>query len=214
MNINKQGIVTSKELIETQVINPNLIKNSFTMPLGTANASTGTWRLAGTNNMTRSRVQLSNGEYCFQNSGIQTAYDASCYGIDNFPTTANTDYVISFDARLVEGTQAYAGFSIHSATVIDGNAITVKTYYTTPITSSDWKRCWLHFKTNTATQRNIYIGIKTDDTTVTTQIRKVKIEQGTFPTPWIPNEADTEYSNFPIVRIANDYLSANDFNEI
>ena len=44
------------------------------MPLGSANPETGTWRLAGTSNMTRTRVSIIDGPegpcYGFQNEGI------------------------------------------------------------------------------------------------------------------------------------------------
>jgi hypothetical protein len=49
--------------------------------------------------MNRSRILISDspeGEcYGFENTGIQTANDGSCYGIDGFPLTGNTVYTIS-----------------------------------------------------------------------------------------------------------------------
>ena len=97
----------------------NLIPNYREMNLGSANVSTGTWRLAGTSNMTRARIQITDSPigtcYCFQNSGIQTANDGSCYGIDS--TTyfePNTEYRISMFARITSGTEGYAGYNIYN----------------------------------------------------------------------------------------------------
>ena len=191
MGISKQGVVNTSNFIEYNAINPNIIVNSYTMPLGSASASTGTWRLAGTSNMSRSRVLIQDGMYGFQNSGIQTANDGSCYGIDSYPFEADTDYVISFNARIIDGTEGYAGYNIYSATYEDGSHTKIDKYYRVTPLSTDWKICWLHFKTNSTLNRNIYIGVTTGDTSVTTQICKVKIEKGSFPTPWIPNINDT-----------------------
>ena len=95
VNITKQGIVYADNFVEFSCINPNIMPNSYSMPYGTANPSTGTWRNAGSSTMTKSRVLISDGMYGFQNVGIQTANDGSCYGIDNFPLDANTIYTIS-----------------------------------------------------------------------------------------------------------------------
>ena len=80
----------------------------------------------------------------------------------------NTQYVISFDARLIDGTGGYAGFVIYSCTVNGGSYTKVdKNYYVTPLTK-DWTRGWVTFTTNATANRNIYIGITTGDTSVTT----------------------------------------------
>ena len=82
--------------------------------------------------------------------------------------TGNTKYTISFDAKLTDGTEGYAGFSIYSCTVNGGSYTKVdKNYYVTPLTKN-WTRCWVTFTTNANANRNIYIGITTGDTTVTT----------------------------------------------
>ena len=113
VSFTKSGIVTVSGI----EVGENLMPNSLQMQLGSANASTGTWRLAGSNTMTRSRVQIDDITYGFQNVGTQTANDGSCYGIDSFPMVGNTKYTISFDARLTDGTEGYAGFAIYSCTV-------------------------------------------------------------------------------------------------
>lgn len=162
----------------------NLMPNSLNMPLGTANPSTGTWRLAGINSMTRSRVAISDtpdGDgYGFQNSGTQTiTTDASCYGIDNFPLAANTTYKISMWARMLEGSDAFAGFEVYNKTILDGSHIKyAQNYYLTPLLENgDWTYCWMTIQTNSATTRNIYIGITTGQTAVTTQMCNVSIEE-------------------------------------
>lgn len=194
VSFNKSRIV----LASGDEIGANIMPNSLLMQLGTANVSTGTWRYAGTNNMTRSRVQIDDITYGFQNEGIQTANDGSCYGIDSFPTNANTQYTISMDARLINGTEGYAGFSIYSCTMNSGSHSKLdRNYYVTPLTT-DWTRCWMTFTTNTSTTRNIYIGITTGDTNVTTQMCRVKLELGSSPTPWIPNAAD--YGEVPVLH--------------
>jgi len=193
MGISKQGIISMNGSP-----NPNLMPNSYIMQLGTSNPTQGVWRLAGSNNMTRSRVLISNGMYGFQNSGIQITPsggydDASCYGIDNFPTDANEDYIISFYARIIDGTEAYAGYNIYASTIIDGSHTKIdRNYRVTPLTK-DWTRCWIHIKTNTSTSRNIFIGITTGNTEVTTQMCLVKIEKGSVLTAWTPNENDDIY---------------------
>ena len=218
-NISKQGI-----MCVSGTTNPNLMPNSYIMPYGSANPSTGTWRNAGSSTMTKSRVLIGNGMYGFQNVGVQTANDGSCYGIDSFPTDANTDYVISMYARLTSGTGGYAGYNIYSATYVDGSHTTVdKNYRVTPLTT-EWTRCWLHFKTNSATTRNFYIGITTGDTSVTTQMCMIKLEKGSVLTPWIPYSTDDMYVSdsvgfsevlyYPIGSIANTSITANQFYEI
>lgn len=114
--------------------NPNLMPNSYIMQLGTANPSTGTWRLAGSTSMTKERVLIENGMYGFQNAGVQTPNDGSCYGMDKFPLKANTDYTISMNARIVEGNEGYAGFNIYNATYGNGSHTKIdKNYYVTPL---------------------------------------------------------------------------------
>lgn len=192
----KTGIVQAHEYITTEGTNPNLMPNSLEMALGSANSSTGSWRLAGTSNMERSRVLVDDGAYAFQNIGIQTANDGSCYGIDSFPSEANTQYVISFDARIITGTEGYAGFCIYGASYGNGSYTKVdRNYYVTPLTT-EWTRCWVTFTTNTNTTRNIYIGITTGETSVTTQMCRVKLEKGTIPTPWCPHVNDAIYADW------------------
>ena len=182
-----KGLVLHYKLNNTY-INENLMPESLEMKLGSANPSTGTWRTAGTNNMTRSRVAITdtpdgNG-YGFQNSGIQTANDGSCYGIDSFPMEANTVYTISMWARITEGTEGYAGFCIYSSTLLNGSHLKLdKNYYVTQLPANgDWVYCWYTFKTNTATTRNIYIGITTGSTSVTTQMCNIHLEKGELGT--------------------------------
>lgn len=182
----KTGIIRTSGI----EVGANLMPNSLLMQLGAANVTTGTWRVAGTSTMTRSRVQIDDITYGFQNVGTQTANDGSCYGIDSFPTDANTKYTISLDARVTNGTDGFAGFAIYSCTVNDGSYTKKdKNYYVTPLTN-EWTRCWMTFTTNASTTRNIYIGITTGSTSVTTQMCRVKLELGTVPTPWIPKESD------------------------
>ena len=192
-----QGLILHYKL--SGIGGENIMPNSKTMSLGSANASTGTWRLAGSNSMTRTRVAIDNSPigscYGFQNVGIQTPNDGSCYGIDNFPFEANTEYTISMWARIVSGTEGYAGFAIAGATFGDGSYSKFeKNYYVTSLSSEGkWIKCWLNFTTNSNTNRNIYIGVTTGDTDVTTQMCGIKIEKGTIVTPWIPNSSDVEY---------------------
>lgn len=178
-----KGLILHYKLNSTY-INENLMPESLEMKLGSANPSTGTWRTAGSNNMTRSRVAIidtpdGNG-YGFQNSGIQTANDGSCYGIDSFPMEPNTIYTISMWARITSGTEGYAGFNIYSSTLIKGSHSKVDKNYsvTTLPTNGDWVKCWYIFKTNSSTTRNIYIGITTGSTSVTTQMANVHLEKG------------------------------------
>lgn len=180
-----QGLVLHYKLDQNITAGENIMPNSLNMPLGTANPSTGTWRTAGSNNMTRSRVAITdtpdgNG-YGFQNSGIQTANDGSCYGIDSFPLEPNTIYIISMWARIIEGTEGYAGFNIYASTPIEGWQVINKNYYSTKLTADgNWTKCQMSFKTNTATTRNIYIGITTGNTSVTTQMCNIHIEKGSL----------------------------------
>ena len=178
-----QGLILHYKLDQNITINQNIMPNSLDMPLGSTDASTGTWRLAGSNNMTRTRVAITdtpegNG-YGFQNSGIQTANDGSCYGINSFPMEANTNYIISMWARITEGTEGYAGFNVYSSTPIAGWQVINKNYYSTKLAADgSWTKCWMSFKTNSNTTRNIYIGITTGDTSVTTQMCNVHLEKG------------------------------------
>lgn len=218
-SVSKQGIISV-----SGNTNPNLMPNSYIMPYGSASPATGTWRNAGTSTMTRSRVLIGNGMYGFQNVGVQTANDGSCYGMDSFPTEANTDYVISMYARLVSGTGGYAGYNIYSAAYVNGSDTKVdKNYRVTPLTN-EWTRCWLHFKTNSAVTRNLYIGITTGDTSVTTQMCMIKLEKGSRLTPWTPYVTDNMYISasvgfnevlyYPIGSIAENTITANQFYEI
>lgn len=176
-----QGLILHYKLddINNYISNENLMPNSDTMALGSANPATGTWRNAGTSNMTRTRVLIENNIYGFQNSGIQTANDGSCYGIDNFPLKGNTLYCISMKARKIDGTgDAFAGFNIYaiSQEVAGSHTKVDKNYRVTPLTN-EWTECWYIIKTNANTKRNIYIGITTGDTSVTTQMCQVKIQE-------------------------------------
>jgi len=162
----------------------NLMPNHLEMPLGTsANTSTGTWRLAGTSNMNRSRILISDSPegkcYGFENTGIQTANDGSCYGIDSFPLTGNTVYTISLWARCINGEGGYAGFCIYNSTEEGGShTTTLKNYKVTPLLSTgEWVKCWYTFTASAANTRNIYIGIVTEETNVTTQMCCVHIEK-------------------------------------
>ena len=223
VSIKKTGIVQA-----SGEIGANIMPNSYIMQLGTSNVTTGTWRLAGSNTMTRSRVLIGNGMYGFQNSGIQTTPsggydDGSCYGIDSFPTEANTDYVISLWARLTDGTEGYAGFNAYNMTVTGGTHTKhERNYYVTPLTKS-WQRIWLSMKTNSATTRSIFIGITTGDMSVTTQMCLVKLEKGTVPTSWTPCSTDTDFvsstSGFNELfggnaSISTGYINSIDFIEI
>lgn len=184
-----QALILHYKLDNSSILNyseiGNLIPNYKEMGLGAANVTTGTWRTAGTNNMTRTRVQITDspiGEcYCFQNSGIQTANDGSCYGIDN--TTyfePNTEYRISMFARITAGTEGYAGFHIYNISEELGGSHTKidKNYRVTSLNSNGaWTYCWYHIKTNSSITRNIYIGITTGETSVTTQMCLVRIDK-------------------------------------
>ena len=162
--------------------NLNLMPDHLNMHLGTANASTGTWRLAGTSNMSRARVAISSSPegpcYGFENSGTQTANDGSCYGIDSFPLNANTIYTVSMWARTINGQEGYAGYVLQNISEEIGGSHTKidKGYRVTPLPNSgEWTYCWYTFKTGSNTTRNIYIGITTGTTSVTTQMCCVHI---------------------------------------
>lgn len=181
-------------------INANIMPNAREMALGSANPSTGTWRNAGSNSMTKTRVLIPDspiGEcYGFQNVGIQTPNDGSCYGIDSFPMDANSTYTISMWARCTKGdVDATAGFNVYASTDVKGShTATLKNYRVTTLPSSgEWIRCWFTFTTNTSTTRNIYIGIVTGETSVTTQMCALKIEKADHPTIWTPHSGDDEY---------------------
>lgn len=179
-----KGLVLHYKLNDNfQQKNINIMPNYLNMALGSANSSTGTWRLAGTSNMERSRVLISDspeGEcYGFQNDGIQTANDGSCYGIDNFPLDGNSIYTISMWARIINGTEGYAGYNIYASTDKGGSYTKIdKNYRVTPLPASgEWVKCWYTFSTNANNTRNIYIGITTGSTSVTTQMCCVHIEK-------------------------------------
>ena len=161
------------------MLDKNVMPNSHSMYLGTANPSTGTWRLAGSNTMDRQRVFVEDNIYCFQNSGTQTDNDGSCYGIDAFPLDGNSLYYISMKARKTSGTgDAFAGFHIYSVSgYIDGSYTkTDKGYYVTPLTN-EWSKCWIVIRTDSNNTRNIYIGVTTGETDVTTQMCCVEIRK-------------------------------------
>lgn len=181
-----QGLILYYKLDQNIPIKNNLMPNSLNMALGTANVNTGTWRTAGSNNMTRSRVAITdtpdgNG-YGFQNTGIQTANDGSCYGIDSFPLVGNTIYTIYMWARITNGTEGYAGFAIYNETDIIGSHNKIDKGYkvTTLPSSGEWTLCWLTFLTSAANTRNIYIGVTTGSTSVTVQMCNVHIYKGSF----------------------------------
>lgn len=203
------GINNYNSYIEFDSINSNIMPNSVNMGYGSANVSTGTWRNAGSNTMTKSRVLIEDSPigkcYGFQNEGIQTPNDGSCYGIDSFPLQANTQYTISMWARIIEGTEGYAGFNIYNISSQDGgshNGTIMKNYRVTALNpNKEWTRCWYTFTTNSSTTRNIYIGITTGETSVTTQMCAIKIEKGLIVTPWKPKEEDENYNQYFTNRI-------------
>lgn len=178
-----KGLILHYKLDNNYVTNENLMPNYLEMGLGSANPSTGTWRVAGSNSMTRSRVLISDSPegscYGFQNEGIQTPNDGSCYGIDSFPLEGNSIYTISLWARIIDGTEGYAGFNVYNSTDKGGSYSSIqKAYRVTQLPSNgDWIKCWYTFTTNSSNTRNIYIGIVTGDTSVTTQMCCVHIEK-------------------------------------
>ena len=175
--------------------------NSVEMPVGSANPSTGTWRLAGSSQMTRSRVAIPDAPsgtstYGFQSVGLQTGQDASCWGIDSFPRESGTTYTLSAWGRIVGGstTAAMLGFSVYNGTTLDyggthGQAKSSDVeYYGSGAydyaggklnPNGNWTRIYRTF-TSTSTSDNIYIGFNTAKTgsNVTLQLCGVKLEKG------------------------------------
>ena len=179
-----KGLVLHYKLDEPIQLSENLMPNHLVMALGTANSSTGTWRTAGSTTMSKSRVLITDspeGEcYGFQNQGVQTPNDGSCYGIDSFPLQGNTTYTISMWARIINGTEGYAGYNIYNISTEKGGSHSKidKNYRVTTLPSDgSWIKCWYTFTTNASNARNIYIGITTGDTDVTTQMCCVHIEK-------------------------------------
>lgn len=178
-----KGLILHYKLDNNYTTNENLMPNHLEMGLGSANPSTGTWRLAGSSSMTKSRVQILDSPegpcYGFQNEGIQTPNDGSCYGIDSFPLEGNSIYTISMWARIINGTEGYAGYNIYNSTDKGGSHSSIqKNYRVTQLPSNgDWIKCWYTFTTNSNNTRNIYIGIVTGETSVTTQMCCVHIEK-------------------------------------
>lgn len=171
----------------------NLLRNSLEMKLGTSSWKNGVWRVAGNADMTKSHVVISDGPLG-QCGGLQlvgtqtTTSDTSCYGIDSMPRDIGGDYVISMFARVVGGGVARAGFTIYSATYVDGNDDgRWASYYTKTLdTTGKWTRIWEHWKSTAATG-NVYIGgAATDTSSKTIQMCLVQIERGTKPTDWTP----------------------------
>ena len=190
-----QGLVLHYPLDGNGLGGLNEMPNSIEMPHGSANAALGRWRNAGSSSMTKSRVYIESSPvgpcYAFQNKGIQTPNDGSCWGIDSFPREPNTDYCISAWARITEGTEGYVGFNLYGATHIDGFDMVDKNYRVTQLPADgSWKRVYCHVKTGSGTTGNIYIGTTTGDTSVTTQMCAIKLEKGSVPTDWSPAAAD------------------------
>lgn len=206
----KKGISYFNQYIQFDSINNNIMPNSVDMQLGSANAANGVWRLAGSNTMTRTRVQIKDSPiglcYGFQNEGVQTYSDGSCYGIDGFPFQANTQYTISMWARIINGTEGYAGYNVYSLASQNGgshNGNIIKNYRVTTLDpTGKWTRCWYTFTTNGSINRNIYIGITTGETGVTTQMCGIKIEKGAIVTPWKPKETDAYYDQYNFNRVS------------
>lgn len=195
----------------------NLMPNSIEMPVGSANPSTGTWRLAGSSQMTRSRVTISDAPsgastYGFQSVGLQTGQDASCWGIDSFPRESGVTYTLSAWGRIVGGssTAAMLGFSVYNGTTLDYGGVYGQAkssdveYYGSGAydyaggklnPNGNWTRIYRTF-TSTATSGNIYIGFNTAKTgnSVTLQMCGVKLEKGDKTTPWIPNSNESMYT--------------------
>lgn len=199
----------------------NLMPNSIEMPVGSANPSTGTWRLAGSSQMTRSRVAISDApsgaSTCgFQSVGLQTGQDASCWGIDGFPRENGATYTLSAWGRIVGGssTAAMLGFSVHSGTTLDyggtyGKAVSSDAkYYGSGAydyaggqlnPNGNWTRIYCTF-TSTSASDNIYIGFNTAKTgsNVTLQLCGVKLEKGDKMTPWVPNSNESMYTTLDL----------------
>lgn len=173
----------------------NEMPNAIEMPYGSSSAALGRWRGAGSSSMTKKRVYLDSSPvgpcYAFQNSGVQTPNDGSCWGIDSFPREPNMDYCISAWARITEGTEGYVGFNVYGATYVDGFDLVDKNYRVTQLPADgSWKRVYCHVKTGSGTTGNLYIGTTTGDTSVTTQMCAIKLEKGSVPTDWSPAAAD------------------------
>ena len=212
-----QGLVLHYPLNRQGFGQDNLMPNSVEMPVGSANPSTGTWRLAGSSQMTRSRVAISDAPsgvstYGFQSVGLQTGQDASCWGIDSFPRENGVTYTLSAWGRIVGGstTAAMLGFSVYNGTTLDyggtyGQAKSSDAeYYGSGAydyaggklnPNGNWTRIYRTF-TSTATSGNIYIGFNTAKTgsNVTLQMCGVKLEKGDKMTPWIPNSNESMYT--------------------
>lgn len=212
-----QGLILHYPLNRQGFGQDNLMPNSIEMPVGSANPFTGTWRLAGSSQMTRSRVAISDAPsgastYGFQSVGLQTGQDASCWGIDGFPRENGTTYTLSAWGRIVGGssTAAMLGFSVYSGTTLDyggtyGKAKSSDTkYYGSGAydyaggqlnPNGNWTRIYRTF-TSTSASDNIYIGFNTAKTgsNVTLQLCGVKLEKGDKMTPWIPNSNESMYT--------------------
>lgn len=207
-----QGLVLHYPLDRNGWGQENLMPNSTIMSVGSANPSTGSWRVAGSSQMTRSRIAISDSPigdvYGCQSVGLQTGQDASCWGIDGFPRENGTTYTISAWGRIVGGstTAAMLGFSIYSGTTLDyggtyGQAKSSDTeYYGSGAydyaggqlnPNGSWTRIYRTF-TSTSTSDNIYIGFNTAKTgnNVTLQLCGVKLEKGDKVTPWCPKSTD------------------------
>ena len=191
-----------------QVGGRNLLLNSATLPLaGSSNWQTGTWRLAGSSNMARSMVSISDppsnvsATKAFQCVGSQPWNDGSDIGIDGFPKVSGDYYVVSCWARVVGGGTGYAGFSCYSADYISGWDKVLSQYgyrCTTLDSSGAWTRCHCVIKA-TASTGNIYIGAHTmsssDDTSgnsATIQICAPMIQHANKLSDWTPAPEDTD----------------------
>ena len=207
-----QGLVLHYPLNREGWGQENLMPNSTIMSVGSASASTGSWRVAGSSQMTRSRVAISDSPigdvYGCQSVGLQTGQDASCWGIDGFPRENGTTYTISAWGRIVGGssTAAMLGFSIYSGTTLDygGTYEQAKSsdtkYYGSGAydyaggrlnPNGSWTRIYRTF-TSTSTSDNIYVGFNTAKTgnSVTLQLCGVKLEKGDKVTSWCPKNTD------------------------
>ena len=212
-----QGLILHYPLNNMGLGQDNLMPNSVEMPVGSANPSTGTWRLAGDSRMTRSRVAISDAPtgastYGFQSVGLQNAQDASCWGIDSFPKEDGETYTLSAWGRIVGGstTAAMLGFSLYNATTLSyggtyGSAVSSDAkYYGSGAydyaggqlnPNGNWTRIYRTF-TSTQASGNIYIGFNTAKTgnNVTLQLCGVKLEKGNKMTPWTPNINEPLYT--------------------
>lgn len=170
------------------------------MTLGSSDWTIGQWRLAGTSQMTKSRIEITDGPigkcYGFQMVGTQTTTsDTSCFGIDNWqPWIVGDYYTMSLYARLTAGT-GVAGIqngSGYNRTLIRTNATTDWASYKCIPLTTNWQRVWVVYQP-TANKSNIYIGGAGTDATI--QICCVKIERGTKPTDWSPAPEDIAHVN-------------------